>query len=299
MSASEMKPFRVRRPGGPAHVPLMEQLRFLTRVRVASPRQFGIALDHDVWWAYKRIEQLCKQGLAERSRPLRELPGIVWATPDGLAAAGLTRSRLPRPSVDRIGHDLAVTELLLSIEHAERQTVLSERELWRGAGEGPIDVAGGVSGPNRHCADLVVMMGETSWAAEVEFSLKGATRLRKILGAYRASPYEGVVYYVREPALARTISRLALEADVGDRLRIRPWRLWPAPSESADVIETIAQEHRAAASAAVTPIREERAQRPQVDDERAAAIEAWDRELARRDREHKGNRLRLRAVKGT
>jgi hypothetical protein len=93
---------RPRRRGGSAHVSLLEQLRFLTRVRVASPRQFGAAFEHDAWWAYKRIARLCDQGLADRARPLREFPAAVWATPAGLAAVGLVRSRPPRLSLDRL-----------------------------------------------------------------------------------------------------------------------------------------------------------------------------------------------------
>ncbi len=85
----------------------LEQVRLLARVRVASPRQFACAFEHDVWWAYKRIQQLCEQGLADRARPLRDLPSVAWATPAGLVAAGLARSKPPSLSLDRLGHDLA------------------------------------------------------------------------------------------------------------------------------------------------------------------------------------------------
>jgi hypothetical protein len=144
-------------------------VRFLTRVRVASPRQFGIAFDHDVWWAYKRIERLCSEELADRDRPLRDLPGVVWATPEGLAAVGLARARPPRLSLDRLGHDLAVTELLLSLERTPGARVVAERELRRGQGSPPTGVIRAVSGPrypNTHCPDLAVEVGRRRWAVE-------------------------------------------------------------------------------------------------------------------------------------
>ena len=286
-----------RRRGGPAHVPLVEQVRFLTRVRVCSPRQFGAAFDHDVWWAYKRIDRLCGQGLADRSRPLRELPGIVRATADGLAAAGLARSRTPRVSLDRLAHDLAVTELLLWFERTRSQSVIAERELWRGAGEGLIDISG-VRGRRTHCPDLALEVDGTEWAVEVEFSLKGATRLRNILSAYRRSSYAGVVYYVREPGLARTMSRLATESDLGERLRLRAWELWPLPSGHVAEIEAIAREHRGSTAQASAPLRQDHPRRPAAETNRAAEIKAWEEELERRDRDRTAGRFRLRPARG-
>jgi hypothetical protein len=120
-----------RRRGGAAHVPILEQVRLLARVRGVSPRQFGAAFEHDAWSAYKRIQRLCEQGLADRARPLRDLPSVVWATPAGLAAVGLERSRPLRLSLDRLAHDLAFTELLLSLRRTAGGNVVTERELRR------------------------------------------------------------------------------------------------------------------------------------------------------------------------
>jgi Replication-relaxation len=282
-------------------VSLLEQLRFLARVRVASPRQFGAAFEHDAWWAYKRIARLCDQGLADRARPLREFPAAVWATPAGLAAVGLARSRPPRLSLDRLAHDLAVTELLLELGRTPRVCVLTERELWREQGRpGGIPVAGGRSaGSATHCPDLVVEVGGRRWAVEIEFSAKGRERLRRILAAYRGSDYTGVVYYVREPALARAISRLALDSRLNGDLALRAWELWPTPLQDTAEIERVARRHREAAldrgngapatrRAPRTDADMDRRQR-----ERAAAIEGWERELERRDSEQSGSRLRL------
>jgi hypothetical protein len=292
---------RPRRRGGSAHVSLLDQLRFLARVRVASPRQFGAAFEHDTWWAYKRIARLCDQGLADRARPLREFPAAVWATPAGLAAVGLARLRPPRLSLDRLAHDLAVTELLLELGRTPGLSVLTERELWREQGRpGRIPVAGGRStGPATHCPDLAVEVEGRRWAVEIEFSAKGRERLRRILAAYRGSDYAGVVYYLREPALARAISRLALDCGLNGQLALRAWELWPAPLQDTAEIERVARQHREVASErgdGAPPTR--RAQRTDADidrrkRERAAAIEGWERELERRDEEQSGSRLRL------
>jgi hypothetical protein len=280
--------------GGAAHVPVIEQLRFLVRVRVASPRQFGIAFDHDVWWAYKRIEQLCKQGLADRARPLRDLPGVVWATPEGLAAVGLARVRPPRLSLDRMAHDLAVTELLLSLRRSPGAKAVGERELRRGQGSPPTGVIRVNSGPRHpitHCPDLSVEIGGRRWAVEVEFSAKGKQRLRSILSGYRGSEYHGgVVYYVREPDLAATLSRTALDCGLGAGLTLRAWELWPTPSRSAGEIRRVARQHRSLAAERVAPDPAPSRQPAaptgeELDHERSDAIEAWERQLERRDGE--------------
>lgn len=280
---------------------LLEQLRFLARVRVASPRQFGAAFEHDAWWAYKRIARLCDQGLADRARPLREFPAAVWATPAGLAAVGLARSRPPRLSLDRLAHDLAVTELFLDLGRTPGVSVLTERELRREQRRpGPIPVAHGRSaGPATHCPDLVVEVEGRCWAVEIEFSAKGRERLRRILAAYRGSDYTGVVYYLREPALARAISRLALDCGLNGELALRAWELWPAPLQDTAEIERVASRHREVASERGNGARPTRGT-PQNDAdldrrqrERAAAIEGWERELERRDAEQSGSRLRL------
>ncbi len=291
----------------------IEQLRFLARVRVASPRQFGLAFEHDTWWAYKRIERLRAHGLADGARPLRELPGVAWATPDGLSAAGHTRSRKPRLSLDRLEHDLAVTELLLHMQKSSAATILSERELWRGHGSpaaGLIRVpawSGRGGRPAHHCPDLAVDIEGRRWAVEVEFSPKGRERLRSILTAYRESPYAGVAYYVREPTIARAILRGAEDNGLGRHLDLRAWELWPGPSDATSEIERLKLEQRTRATPGLadsSPAGGEPEQRPSAlsderEDDRAAAIAAWERQLERRDADRAGGRRwRLRRLSG-
>jgi hypothetical protein len=123
--------------------------------------------------------------------------------------------------------------------------------------------------------------------------------LRRILAAYRRSDYTGVVYYVREPALARAISRLALDCGLNGELALRAWELWPAPLQDTAEIERVASRHREVASErrnGARPTRHTPPKDPDLDRrqrERAAAIEGWERELERRDAEQSGSRLRL------
>jgi hypothetical protein len=172
-------------------------------------------------------------------------------------------------------------------------SVLTERELRREQRRpGPILVArGGSTGPATHCPDLAVQVAGRRWAVEIEFSAKGRERLRRILAAYGGSDYTGVVYYLREPALARAISRLALDCGLNGELALRAWELWPAPSQDAAEIERVARRHREAAlergngapPTCRTPRKDADIDRRQR--ERAAAIEGWERELERRDAE--------------
>lgn len=265
---------------------LLEQLRFLGRVRVCSPEQFAVAFEHDVWWAYKRIARLCTEGLADRARPLRHLPTAVWATPDGLAAAGLARSKRPKLSLDRLGHDLAATQLLLELEGGAGARVFSERELRREeCGSGLVSIGRARHGDDMtHCPDLAIVSGRQRWALELEFSPKGSQRLRGILTGYRRSDYAGVVYYVRDPALARSLSRLSLDCGLNERLSLRAWELWPEPSTQCAEVDHVASRHRELALASsgasfATRVERENSVAESPAPERRAAIEAWERRL--------------------
>jgi hypothetical protein len=150
-----------------------------------------------------------------------------------------------------------------------------------------------------HCPDLAVEVEGARWAVEVEFSVKGRERLRRILAAYGGSEYVGVVYYVREAALASVISRLSLDCGLNGRLRLRPGELWPSPSHAPAEIERIAREHRTSAikpgNDAAPPRGRSTAGREsdRRERERMGAINAWERQVERRDKQEAGRRLRL------
>ena len=254
--------------GGLAHVAQTDQLAFLSSVQVATPRQFGLAFDHDVWWAYKRLDRLARHGLIARARPQAGLPGVVWLTPAGLTAAGCVPGRQMQQSVDRLRHDLAVTELLVDLRTRAIPVIATERELRRDDAERP------------HCPDLVVATEAGECALEVEFSVKSRARLRRILDGYRGTRYAEVIYYLRSDGLARTLAQIASECGLGDRLELRPWMLWPDPTPRAAEIEAVAAAHR---QADATPADPPRVSEPVRERDRAEAIEAWERELARRD----------------
>lgn len=230
------------RRGGPAHVPLAELLAFLAAVRIASVAQFARAFAHDYAWAYKRLRALRNQGLADRKHEHRSLPAAYFVSADGLATIGLPRSRPPRLSLDRLAHDFAITEGLL--EFRPRAELTPERELLREPGQESLLrlPSRRNAGPKTHCPDLVAVNQRAEhWGVEIEFARKGAARLSAILAGYRSSRrYAGVVYFVRDAAMARLLARCASEQRLGRGLRIAAWIYWPRPSREAREIEEIA-----------------------------------------------------------
>ncbi|MCA1680018.1 MAG: hypothetical protein LC777_14270 [Actinobacteria bacterium] len=188
--------------------------------------------------------------------------------------------------------------------------MLTERELRREQGS-PTAATVRIPGsqgrrPGFHWPDLAVEAEGRRWAVEIEFSAKGRERLRQILTGYRRSSYAGVVYYVGEPALARAISSAAFDCGLSGELRLRAWDLWPTPSQAAAEIERIARQHRERATSSGACDRDDGARGVETwtdarrVQERAAAIETWERELERRDAEQGGRRLRLaRQPKGS
>jgi hypothetical protein len=71
--------------------------------------------------------------------------------------------------------------------------------------------------------DVVVEGPQRKAAFEVEFSPKGAERLRSILDAYATSAYADVCFLVTSPAVARAVARWKLRDGELSRVRVLPW----------------------------------------------------------------------------
>jgi DNA-binding PadR family transcriptional regulator len=198
-----------------------------------------------------RLRRLEAAGLIERRREGPREPARVVVTERGGAELGLSvRTARARES---LGHELAIIKRVVAIERhfAEHgpagARVLTERDMRRASREQPgrpwtVGVTRERGRRGRRWADYVVDTPEGRTAVELEFSMKGTSRLRSIIRGYlQAGAFEYVDFVVLErdqdAALARLLDRLLEEegaAEFAARLpgvaievptvRVVPWR---------------------------------------------------------------------------
>jgi hypothetical protein len=182
--------------------------------------------------AYARLRGLVSVGLLEHRRVLYGRPGVYVATRAGLEVADV---ELPAARVDlrTYEHDVEAVWLLLALERERgREAVLTERELRSvdaGAERPAFAAAVGerpASGYARlHFPDLAIVGdGGRPVAVELERTAKGATRLRRIVGAYvRARHLAGVRYYVTAPGVERAVAAAVRHHAAHDLVEIVRW----------------------------------------------------------------------------
>jgi hypothetical protein len=190
--------------------------------------------------ANARIRRLVAAGLVSRTAGGFGQAYAVALTRRGTRVVGLPERRAPRTDAQRV-HELAIVELVGRLERRlEREAVgrvLTERECRerQGLGLGRYSVAAFSAGAFREeqrWPDVVIEGPQRKAAFEVEFSPKGAERLRSILDAYATSAYADVCFLVTSPAVARVVARWRSRNGV-NTVRVLPWIAAPDDVRSA------------------------------------------------------------------
>jgi DNA-binding MarR family transcriptional regulator len=198
-----------------------------------------------------RVRRLERCGWVRRQRGAPNEPVRVVVTEAGGSLVGLS-VRTPRGG-EPLGHELAVIKRVIAIERHFQATgardawVLSERDMRRdqqAAGERrwAVEFVRSHGRRGRRWPDYAVATGEGRTAVELEFSLKGTTRLREIVRGYLQSGLYEFVDFValdrpEDAGLWRCLERVLEEeraAELAARLpgvpsvmpavRVVPWR---------------------------------------------------------------------------
>jgi hypothetical protein len=209
----------------------LELLAFLAEHRLALPTHVAVLLGTSAAAATARLNKLAKAGLLRRDDGLGRSCQI---TRRGLAMIG---SSLPTPRVDARAyeHDVGVAWLWLAARSGTfgpLEQVVGERRLRshdgsRDAGSEPLGVRLGGFGPHGrerlHYPDLILRTRDgRRIALELELTPKSRTRLEAILSGYGADPrFDGVVYLVHRPAVARSVQAAARRLGISDLVHIR------------------------------------------------------------------------------
>jgi len=184
---------------GSAHSRDLELVRFVGRHGAVAIRHVMTALGVGRTAAYRRVAACVERGLLERIELVRDEPGLLRATRDGLRYAGLGLA-VARISPGEVDHWLrcASTAQLLG-RHFGHQRVLTERELVLAEQIEGRPIASAEVGklrngaPRPHRADLAVLAEGGTIAIEVELTPKSPQRLQRFIRAWRLAVGMGVV----------------------------------------------------------------------------------------------------------
>jgi hypothetical protein len=227
----------------------LELLAFLAEHRLALPRHAAVLLGTSAQAATARLNRLAKAGLLT-ARPA--FPGEARSyqiTRSGLAHIA---SNLPTPRVDvrMYEHDVGVAWLWLAARNGAfgpLQELIPERRLrsldgGRDPDAEPLAVRLGGFGPHGkerlHYPDLVLRSADGRCVAlELELTSKSRTRLEAILAGYGADPrFNGVVYLVDRPAVARSVQAAARRVGIRDLVHIQRIRSTVSRNASAAAV---------------------------------------------------------------
>jgi DNA-binding MarR family transcriptional regulator len=205
-------------------------LRWVGRFRFVTVELLAMRFGVSEQRAGVRVRRLEQAGMLQRSHGGVGRAAVVALTRAGARRVGLRDRRVVRSDAQR-GHELAIARLVARTEArqltAPLARLLTEREardLRSGAlRDLSIEVPGAPAGQRRRWPDLILERDEgRPVAIEVELTLKGATRLARIIAAYQRSDiYAEARYLVCDARVARAVSRLAaapLPPTAGERL---------------------------------------------------------------------------------
>ena len=223
----------------------LELLAFLAEHRLALPTHVAVLLGTSAAAATARLNKLAKAGHIRRDG----LGRSYQITRRGLAMIG---SSLPTPRVDvrAYEHDVGVAWLWLAARSGTfgpLEQVIGERRLRsldgsRDPGSEPLGVRLGGFGPHGrerlHYPDLILRTGDgRRIALELELTAKSRTRLETILSGYGADPrFDGVVYLVDRPAVARSVQAAGRRLGIPDVVHIQRVRSTASPTAPAAAV---------------------------------------------------------------
>jgi DNA-binding MarR family transcriptional regulator len=211
-----------------------ELLEFLAEHRLALSTHVAVLLGTSTPAATARLNRLAEAGLLKRQLLLPGEPRSYQITKNGLA---VVRSSLPTPRGDvrAYEHDVGVAWLWLAARggtFGPLEQILAERRLRsydgsRESGAEPLGVRLGGFGPHGreklHYPDLILRTADGRRVAlELELTPKSRTRLETILAGYGADPrFDGVVYLVDRPGVARAVQATTRRLGISDLVHIQ------------------------------------------------------------------------------
>jgi hypothetical protein len=162
---------------------------------------------------YSRLKVLCDYELLENQRLFYGKPGAYWLTYQGKIACESPLSTIKGPRIATYNHDLCVIAVYIELKkkYGEKLSWLTAREIMsekfaaskNGEASPPRNALAPIKG---HIADGVALFDDKKFAVEVELSMKGPARLKKIIAEYvkalNSGIFNAVLYDTNNPHIA-------------------------------------------------------------------------------------------------
>lgn len=217
-------------------------LRWIGRFRFVDVRALQLRFGVSDPAAWRRARRLDDAGLLRRQRCGRTT--VFFLSPRALRLLDLPKRKPPRASDRDLIHELAIARWTAQLELAGETAgdglqALTERDM-RERHTDKRPYCAFLRGPHGQLQsrwpDVALELPDGKlhiW--EIELSDKGTNRLRAIVDAYRAEPrIAQATFLVASPALARRITRLAIDAGARHDVLVQAW-----PDLSPEAAETV------------------------------------------------------------
>lgn len=161
--------------------------------------------------AYHRLKIMCNFELLQHQRLLHNIPGAYWLTRHGQNACKSALSPIKAPRLATFEHELRVIRVYLNLRerYGSALSWITPREILSTKVAQAQTFKQAFAAMKSKTPDGIAMHDTKRFAIEVELSLKGNVRLKKIIADYarsiHESTFDAVLYYTDQQHIAKKL----------------------------------------------------------------------------------------------
>lgn len=232
------KIIRKKRGGNPAYFALsydqwievitkrdLDIMRWINRHGFAGAGQVSIGFSMNQYTVYSRLRKLLVGGLLKYEKIIHGLPGVYWLTRAGVKACESPLSPIKAPVLGKFEHDLYLIGLSLQLENQYADiNWITAREVLSERVQGIRERSEALRMMSVQLPDGLLVRKKQRFAVELELSVKGDARIKKIITNYTreiiAGNYAAVFYYCGSDAIRNRVLELMAETTVANRFQV-------------------------------------------------------------------------------
>lgn len=174
----------------------------------------------------RRLKVLVDYELLKHERLLSAYPGVYWPTRDGKELSGNPLTPIVKPRFATFEHELAVIDVYLEVKQKYGDSInwITAREIMSNRLAHARDAKEAFRLLKSKIPDALIMREGKKFAVEVELSLKGLPRLKKILADYNSGiaqgAFDGVLYYTDKETVFSRLTQILSGAPMARQFQI-------------------------------------------------------------------------------
>lgn len=171
---------------------------------------------------YTRLKALCDHGLLNHRRMFYATAGAYWLTHEGKNACYSELTPIKELNVATFNHGLKVVGVYIGLKkrYGEKLIWITDREILSSKVMNASTFKGAFQALKSKVPDGIAVYENRKFAVEVELSLKGRNRMKKIIENYvtalKNNTFQGILYYTGEPRVRKRLEETI--ADVAGTL---------------------------------------------------------------------------------